>query len=87
MLIVGLIVSLVFVVICFLFGVYVLRMNRALLFGVMMGVRICASVMEIISDIVRSNISALGYAGIYVIVNVLLTLVGIIIVMVWLGLG
>jgi putative transport protein len=33
----GLIVSLVPVVICFLFGAYVLRMNRALLFGAMMG--------------------------------------------------
>lgn len=37
MLIAGLIVSLVPVVICFLFGAYVLRMNRALLFGAMMG--------------------------------------------------
>ncbi|MGE9071259.1 aspartate:alanine antiporter, partial [Escherichia coli] len=35
MLIAGLIVSLVPVVICFLFGAYVLRMNRALLFGAM----------------------------------------------------
>jgi putative transport protein len=33
MLVSGLIVSLVPVVICFLFGAYVLRMNRALLFG------------------------------------------------------
>lgn len=87
MLIVGLIVSLVFVVICFLFGVYVLWMNCVLLFGVMMGVCICVSVMEIISDIVCSNILVLGYVGIYVIVNVLLMLVGIIIVMVWSGLG
>lgn len=53
----------------------------------MMGVCICVLVMEIISDIVCSNILVLGYVGIYVIVNVLLMLVGIIIVMVWLGLG
>lgn len=33
MLAAGLIVSLVPVVICFLFGAYVLRMNRAMLFG------------------------------------------------------
>lgn len=37
MLAAGLIVSLVPVVICFLFGAYVLRMNRAMLFGAMMG--------------------------------------------------
>ncbi|PZT67971.1 transporter, partial [Escherichia coli] len=65
MLIAGLIVSLVPVVICFLFGAYVLRMNRALLFGAMMGARTCAPAME----------------------NVLLTLAGTIIVMVWPGLG
>lgn len=56
MLIAGLIVSLVPVVICFLFGAYVLRMNRALLFGAMMGARTCAPAMEIISDTARSNI-------------------------------
>ncbi|STU22615.1 TrkA, Potassium channel-family protein [Klebsiella michiganensis] len=39
MLAAGLIVSLVPVVICFLFGAYVLRMNRAMLFGAMMGAR------------------------------------------------
>lgn len=83
MLIAGLIVSLVPVVICFLFGAYVLRMNRALLFGAMMGARTCAPAMEIISDTARSNIPALGYAGTYAIANVLLTLAGTIIVMVW----
>lgn len=87
MLIAGLIVSLVLVVICFLFGAYVLRMNCALLFGAMMGARTCAPAMEIISDTACSNILALGYAGTYAIANVLLTLAGTIIVMVWLGLG
>ncbi|MBN6359557.1 transporter, partial [Escherichia coli] len=55
MLAAGLIVSLVPVVICFLFGAYVLRMNRAMLFGAMMGARTCAPAMEIISDTARSN--------------------------------
>ncbi|MCS6038078.1 hypothetical protein LNQ52_30650 [Klebsiella pneumoniae subsp. pneumoniae] len=71
MLAAGLIVSLVPVVICFLFGAYVLRMNRAMLFGAMMGARTCAPAMEIISDTARSNIPALGYAGTYAIANVL----------------
>lgn len=60
MLVSGLIVSPVPVVICFLFGAYVLRMNRALLFGAMMGARTCAPAMEIISDTARSNIPALA---------------------------
>ena len=85
MLIAGLIVSLVPVVICFLFGAYVLRMNRALLFGAIMGARTCAPAMEIISDTARSNIPALGYAGTYAIANVLLTLAGSLIVVLWPG--
>lgn len=85
MLIAGLIVSLVPVVICFLFGAYVLRMNRALLFGAIMGARTCAPAMEIISDTARSNIPALGYAGTYAIANVLLTLAGSLIVVIWPG--
>lgn len=79
----GLIVSLLPVVICFLFGAYVLKMNRALLFGAMMGARTCAPAMEIISDTARSNIPALGYAGTYAIANVLLTLAGSLIVVIW----
>lgn len=71
------------VVICFLFGAYVLRMNRAMLFGAMMGARTCAPAMEIISDTARSNIPALGYAGTYAIANVLLTLAGTLIVIIW----
>ncbi|MBF1995227.1 aspartate:alanine antiporter [Serratia symbiotica] len=83
MLIAGLLVSLVPVVLCFLFGAYVLRMNRALLFGAIMGARTCAPAMEIISDTARSNIPALGYAGTYAIANVLLTLAGSLIVVLW----
>ena len=79
MLIAGLIVSPVPVVICFLFGAYVLHMNRAPLFGAIMGARTRAPAMEIISDTARSNIPALGYAT-YAIANVLLTLAGSLIV-------
>lgn len=79
----GLVVSLVPVIICFLFGALVLKMNRALLFGAIMGARTCAPAMEIISDTARSNIPALGYAGTYAIANVLLTLAGTLIVIIW----
>ncbi len=60
-------------------------MNRALLFGAMMGARTCAPAMEIISDTARSNIPALGYAGTYAIANVLLTLAGTLIIIIWPG--
>jgi len=83
MLLSGLLVSLLPVVICYLFGAYVLRMNRALLFGAIMGARTCAPAMEIISDTARSSIPALGYAGTYAIANVLLTLAGTLIVIIW----
>ncbi|MEM6159866.1 aspartate:alanine antiporter [Erwinia sp. P6884] len=83
MLIAGLMVSLLPVVISFLFGAWVLKMNRALLFGAIMGARTCAPAMEIISDTARSNIPALGYAGTYAIANVLLTLAGTLIVIIW----
>lgn len=83
MLFAGLAISLIPVVICFLFGAYVLRMNRALLFGAIMGARTCAPAMDIISDTARSNIPALGYAGTYAIANVLLTLAGSLIVIIW----
>ena len=83
MLVSGLIVSLLPVVISFIFGAWVLKMNRALLFGAIMGARTCAPAMEIISDTARSNIPALGYAGTYAIANVLLTLAGTLIVLIW----
>lgn len=79
----GLLVSLVPVVICFLFGAYILRMNRAMLFGALMGARTCAPPLEIISETARSSIPALGYAGTYAIANVLLTLGGTLVVMFW----
>lgn len=79
----GLLVSLLPVVISFMFGAWVLKMNRALLFGAIMGARTCAPAMEIISDTARSNIPALGYAGTYAIANVLLTLAGTLIVIIW----
>lgn len=87
MLAAGIVVSLVPVIICFLFGAWVLKMNRALLFGAIMGARTCAPAMEIISDTARSNIPALGYAGTYAIANVLLTLAGTLIVIIWPMLG
>ncbi|OON40900.1 transporter [Izhakiella australiensis] len=87
MLLAGIAVSLVPVMLCFVFGAYVLKMNRALLFGAIMGARTCAPAMDIINDASGSNIPALGYAGTYAIANVLLTLAGTLIVVIWPLLG
>ncbi|CAH0533711.1 Aspartate/alanine antiporter [Vibrio stylophorae] len=69
-------VSVVPVLVAFLFGAYVLKMNRALLFGAIIGARTCAPAMDMINEQARSSIPALGYAGTYAIANVLLTLAG-----------
>ncbi|HAD44277.1 MAG TPA: transporter, partial [Plesiomonas shigelloides] len=79
----GLLVSLGPVIIAYLFGAYVLKMNRAMLFGAIMGARTLAPAMEVINTLSRSNIPALGYAGTYAIANVLLTLAGSLIVVFW----
>lgn len=76
----SLLVSTVPVVIAYLFGAYVLKMNRALLFGAIIGARTCAPAMDMINEHARSTIPALGYAGTYAIANVLLTVAGTLII-------
>lgn len=51
-------------------------MNRALLFGAIIGARTCAPAMDIVNDYAKSTIPALGYAGTYAIANILMTLAG-----------
>ncbi|UTV28698.1 aspartate:alanine antiporter [Photobacterium atrarenae] len=76
----SLLVSTVPVVIAYLFGAYILKMNRALLFGAIIGARTCAPAMDMINEHARSTIPALGYAGTYAIANVLLTVAGTLII-------
>ncbi|PSW21110.1 transporter [Photobacterium sanctipauli] len=73
---VSLMVSVIPVVLAYLFGAYILKMNRALLFGAIIGARTCAPAMDMINEHARSTIPALGYAGTYAIANVLLTVAG-----------
>ncbi|WP_153447234.1 aspartate:alanine antiporter [Vibrio algicola] len=72
----GFIVSVVPVICAYLFGAYILKMNRALLFGAIIGARTCAPAMDIVNDYAKSTIPALGYAGTYAIANILMTLAG-----------
>lgn len=73
---ISLIISVIPVVCAYLFGAYVLKMNRALLFGAIIGARTCAPAMDIVNDYAKSTIPALGYAGTYAIANILMTLAG-----------
>lgn len=69
-------VSIIPVILAYLVGAYILKMNRALLFGAIIGARTCAPAMDMINQHARSTIPALGYAGTYAIANVLLTFAG-----------
>lgn len=72
----ALVVSVVPVFFAYLVGAYILKMNRALLFGAIIGARTCAPAMDIVNDYAKSTIPALGYAGTYTIANILMTLAG-----------
>jgi len=74
-------VSVVPVVFAYLVGAYLLKMNRALLFGAIIGARTCAPAMDIVNEYAKSTIPALGYAGTYAIANILMTLTGTIFIL------
>ncbi|SJN59928.1 aspartate:alanine antiporter [Vibrio ruber] len=74
-------VSVVPVFFAYLIGAYILKMNRALLFGAIIGARTCAPAMDIVNDYAKSTIPALGYAGTYTIANILMTLTGTVIIL------
>ncbi|AYV20071.1 MULTISPECIES: aspartate:alanine antiporter [Vibrio] len=73
-------VSVVPVVLAYLVGAYILKMNRALLIGAIVGARTCAPAMDVVNEHARSTIPALGYAGTYAIANILMTLAGTILI-------
>lgn len=75
-------ISIIPVILAYLVGAYILKMNRALLFGAIIGARTCAPAMDMINQHARSTIPALGYAGTYAIANVLLTFAGTILIIV-----
>lgn len=77
---VAFLVSVIPVVLAYLVGAHILKMNRALLLGAVIGARTCAPAMDIVNDYAKSAIPALGYAGTYAIANILMTLAGTILV-------
>ncbi|MDJ0878848.1 MAG: TrkA C-terminal domain-containing protein, partial [Halieaceae bacterium] len=72
----GLVIALVPVIIGYLVGTLVLKMNPALLLGALAGAMTSTPALSTLVDASRSNIPALGYAGTYTFANVFLTLGG-----------
>ncbi len=76
----ALLVSTLPVVLSYIFGRYVLKMNPALLLGALTGARTCAPAMESVNEMSRSSIPSLGYVGTYALANVLFTFAGSLII-------
>ena len=77
----ALIVSVVPVILAYIVGAYILKMNRALLIGAIIGARTCGPAMDVVNEHARSTIPALGYAGTYAIANILMTVAGTIMIL------
>jgi len=76
----GIAVTLAPVLVGYLFGHFVLKLNPALLLGSLTGAMTSTPALNIISDAAKSPVPALGYAGTYTFANVFLTFAGTLIV-------
>ncbi len=72
----GVIVTLAPVVVGYLVGRKLLKLNPALMLGSIAGAMTNTPSLKILSEVARSPVPALGYAGTYTFANVLLTFVG-----------
>ncbi|MDN3679850.1 aspartate:alanine antiporter [Vibrio tapetis subsp. quintayensis] len=77
---VSLLISVIPVMVAYLVGAYILKMNRALLIGAIVGARTCGPAMDVVNEQAKSTIPALGYAGTYAIANILMTLAGTVLI-------
>jgi putative transport protein len=62
--------------VCYAVGLFVLRMNGALLLGAMTGALTSTAALKQVNVLARSNVPMLGYVGTYTFANVLLTVAG-----------
>ena len=74
-------ISVLPVILAYIVGSLFLKINPALLVGAIIGARTCAPAMDVVNDHAQSSIPALGYAGSYVIANILMTFAGVVIVL------
>jgi putative transport protein len=76
----GVAVTIIPVLLCFLVGCYLMRMNVALLLGAITGSMTSTAALQQINNRAKSTLPTLGYVGSYAFANVLLALVGNLIV-------
>ena len=62
-----------------LFGIFVLKLNPAVLLGALTGAMTSTPALTAVQEAAKSSIPALGYAGTYAFANVMLTVAGTII--------
>jgi putative transport protein len=72
----GTAVTIVPVLVCFLTGRYLLRMNPALLMGAVTGSMTSSGALQQINKSAQSTLPTLGYVGAYAFANVILTIAG-----------
>ncbi|MDJ0950274.1 MAG: TrkA C-terminal domain-containing protein [Alphaproteobacteria bacterium] len=75
----GILVLLTPVVLGYLFGIFVLKLNAAVLLGSLTGAMTSTPALTAVQEAAKSSMPALGYAGTYAFANVLLTVAGTII--------
>jgi putative transport protein len=75
----GVAVTLSPVIVGYLFGSYVLKLNPAILLGAITGAMTSTPSLSIVTAAARSSVPALGYAGTYTFANVFLTFAGTVI--------
>ena len=76
----GMVIMIVPVMVGYLFGHYVLKLNVALLLGALTGARTSTAALNILTEEAKSNVPALSYAGTYAFANVFMTLAGTVLV-------
>ncbi len=77
----GVLVTLLPLSVGFAVGRYALGMNPALLLGSLTGAMTSTPALNVLTDLSRSSVPALGYAGTYTFANVLLTFAGTVLMM------
>lgn len=74
--IIGAVVTVTPLVLGFLFGRLVLKLNPAILLGALTGAMTSTPALGVVQEAAKSSIPALGYAGTYAFANILLTMAG-----------
>ncbi|MBK6896731.1 MAG: hypothetical protein IPH06_09085 [Alphaproteobacteria bacterium] len=77
----GAAVTVIPVVVAFLIGRYLMKMNAALLMGSITGAMTSTASLNVVMDMAKSQVPALGYAGSYTAANVILTFFGALLVL------